>query len=319
MQILAADIGGTRARLMLAEVVDGGFVELRRQVLASADFAGLPDLLAAFLQPGDAPQLACVAVAGPVSGQRARMTNLPWQLDAGELAGCHGIARVHLLNDFAAQAHGLPLLQRDELCVLQAGTSQSDGQQPGGLRALLGAGTGLGMALLTGDTPAQVLPSEGGHAGFAPQDAEQLALCQHLLQRHARVSVEMLLSGAGLQNIFGFVAGRSDTPAPAAITAAALAGDSTAVACLQLFSRIYLSAAANLGLTVLASGGVYLGGGIAPRILPFLQQQAGLFSDKPPMTALLQGMPLQVVLDEFLGLRGAALLASRLVRESAHE
>ncbi len=314
MQILAADIGGTRARLMLAEVVDGGFVELRRQQLASADFSGVAPLLDAFLHPGDAPQLACLAVAGPVGDQRVQLTNLPWQLDGRALAGLHGIKHFHLLNDFAAQAHGLPLLAGSELHTLQAGTPQA-----AGVRALLGPGTGLGMALLAPGTPPQVLASEGGHAGFAPQDAEQLTLCQHFLELHGHCSLELLLCGAGLERLHAFLHPQTPALPAAAIGAAALAGETLALATARLFVRLLLGAAADLALTSLARGGLYLGGGIAPRLLPLLCEPAALaaFHSRPPMQDLLRSIPLHVVRDDFLGLRGAAQVAATMACRSA--
>ncbi|MNM69473.1 Glucokinase [compost metagenome] len=187
------------------------------------------------------------------------------------------------------------------------------------MRALLGAGTGLGMALLAG-SPRQplVLSSEGGHADFAPQDEQQLALWQHLRAEHGRVSLELLLSGHGLERLYRFVTGRAASEAVSldarGISRMAAAGDAQACATLELFARLYASAAGNLALTGLARGGVYLCGGIAPKILPFLQQPQvrEAFCSKPPMRGLLQRIPLHVVLDEYLGLRGAAQVAARL-------
>ncbi len=318
MLILAADIGGTRARLLLGESRGDTWQPLRQQTLASQEHADGLSLLRAFLRPGEQPQVACLAVAGPVDGRQVRLTNLPWDLDADELAGQLALRRIELVNDLAAQAQGLPLLHDEQLCPLQSGRPQ-----PGGVRALLAVGTGLGMALLAG-TPAQplVLPSEGGHADFAAQDEQQLALLRHLLPRHGRVSLELLLSGAGLVRLFAFLAGRDedadDLPGPAQIGAAAAAGDARATATLELFARLLAGAAGNLALTGLARGGVYLGGGIAPKILHCLRLPAvrEAFVARPPMRALLEGIPLQVVLDEQLGLRGAAQIAARLALQA---
>jgi len=314
MLFLAADIGGTRARLLLGRSHGDGWQPVRQQTLASREHPDFASLLQAFLLPGERPLAACLALAGPLDGERLRLTNLPWMLDADALAGRFGLRRVQLLNDFAAQAHGLALLRPEQLCVLQPGAAQPDG-----VRALLGAGTGLGMALLAG-TPAQplVLPSEGGHADFAPQDEQQLALLRQLLARHERVSLELLLSGRGLARLYAFLAGQPEDaaglPDAAQISAAAAAGEALAGATLELFARLYAAAAGNLALTGLARGGVYLCGGIAPKILPFLQRPAvrEAFCAKPPMRALLERIPLQVVLDEYLGLRGAAQVAARL-------
>lgn len=315
MLILAADIGGTRARLLLARSDGGDWHPLRQQTLPSREYPDLLSLLRHFLHPDERPQTACIALAGPLDAQHVCLTNLPWrQPDSDELTGHFGLRRVELLNDFVAQAHGLELLRSEQLCVLQSGTLQPDG-----VRALLGAGTGLGMALVAGP-PAQplVLPSEGGHADFAPADEQQVALLHYLLPQHGRVSLELLLSGAGLTRIYAFLAGKAevghDLPDAAQINLAAIAGEPLAQATLELFARLYASAAGNLALTGLARGGVYLCGGIAPKILPFLQRQAvrEAFCAKPPMRALLERIPLQVVLDESLGLRGAARIAARL-------
>ncbi|SEJ58530.1 glucokinase [Pseudomonas linyingensis] len=318
MLILAADIGGTSARLLLARGTDDGWQTLRLQTLASRKHADFSSLLRAFLLSGEHPQAACIALAGPLEHQRVQLTNLPWSLDAAELAESLGLRQVELVNDFVAQAHGLPLLQPHQLCTLQTGAAP-----PEGVRALLGAGSGLGMALVAG-TPQQplVLRGEGGHADFAPQDEQQLALLRHLLPRHGRVSLELLLSGPGLTRLYAFLGGQSvdapTLPSAAQISQAAAAGEVLAVATLELFARLYAAVAGNLALTALARGGVYLCGGIAPKILPFLQRQEvrEAFCAKPPMRALLERIPLHVVLDEQLGLRGAAQIAVRLARQA---
>lgn len=316
MIFLSADIGGTQARLLLGQCDGDGWRVLRRQTLPSRSYPDFDTLLKTFLLPGERPQSACIALAGPIQDGRGQMTNLSWQLDTAELAGRFGLRRVQLINDFSAQAHGLPLLRSEDLCTLQAGEAQADG-----VRALLGAGTGLGMALLAGapERPL-VLPSEGGHADFAPQDEQQLALWQSLRAEHGRVSLELLLSGHGLERLYRFIAGQPTNP-PAAldarqISAAAAAGDPLARTTLELFARLYASAAGNLALTGLPRGGVYLCGGIAPKILSFLEQPQvrEVFCNKPPMRALLERIPLHVVLDEHLGLRGAAQVAAHLAR-----
>ena len=313
MIFLSADIGGTQARLLLGECSGRDWRVCRQQTLPSHAFADFEGLLDAFLQAGERPQVACIAVAGPIEHGRAQMTNLPWRLDAERLAARFGMRRVMLINDFTAQAHGLPLLRAEDLHTLQAGEPE-----PTGVRALLGAGTGLGMALLAGtpDSPL-VLGSEGGHADFAPADDQQLELCKALRARHGRVSLELLLSGGGLERLHAFLAGRPQPTLDARqISAAAAQGEPQAVATLELFARIYASAAGNLALTALPYGGVYLCGGIAPKMLAFLDRAEvrEAFCAKPPMRALLQRIPLHVVLDEHLGLRGAAQVAAQLTR-----
>ncbi|THF57241.1 glucokinase [Pseudothauera rhizosphaerae] len=316
MLILAADIGGSQARLLLGTCEGAGWREVRRETFRSREFSGIEALLQRFLQPGEQPHAACLAVAGPVRGAQVKMTNLPWILDSAALTERFGFRRLHLMNDFAAQALALPLLGKDDLRTLQPGVPQADG-----VCALIGAGTGLGMALLAGSAEHPVaMPSEGGHADFAPRDAQQRLLLDYLQPQYGRVSLELLLSGRGLERLYRFVAGLPAGASPsldaAAITAAARAGDAQAAAAVDLFGRLLTSAAGNLALTALAHGGVFLSGGIAPRILPFLQQPAvrAAFHDKAPMRELLERIPLHVVINEQLGLFGAARMAAKLAQ-----
>ena len=316
MSFLAADIGGTYTRLLLAEPAPTGWQVLREQRFVGADYPGLEAIVEVFLGTVR-PTVACIAVAGPIIEQRVQMTNLPWLLDGRQLGERFGIAQVHLLNDFAAQTYALDSLPASDLCTLQAGQPQVDG-----VRALVGAGTGLGMALLVRcGEHWQALPSQGGLSDFAPLDEQQLALCGALQQVYGRASQELLLSGHGLERIYGFLAGRGvllegGGPSARAISQAAEQGQALACASLALFARIFAACAGNLALLGLAEGGVYLSGGIAPKMLGFLQQPEVLeaFVDKPPMRELLQRIPLHVVLNEQLGLLGAATLAARLCR-----
>jgi glucokinase len=319
MVFLAADIGGTYTRLLLAEPCASGWRTLREQRYAGHDYPSLAAILAQFLSPGERPEVACIAVAGPLEGQRIQMTNLPWLLDAAQLSEQFGIATVRLLNDFAAQAYALNALPASDLCTLQVGVPQADG-----VRALIGAGTGLGMALLLPSAGQwQALASQGGLADFAPQGVEQLALCQAFQSAYGRASQELLLSGHGLERIYSFLAGRGVLLNTASLSAHAisLAGEQQeplACAALRLFALIFAASAGNLALLSLARGGVYLSGGIAPKILRFLQEPAVIaaFANKPPMGELLQSIPVHVVLNEQLGLIGAANLAAQLCRGS---
>ncbi|MDR1854363.1 MAG: glucokinase [Azoarcus sp.] len=315
--VLAADIGGSRARLLLARARQGQWQAERRHEARCADYAGFEALLEDFLADAAAPVAACLAIAGPVKGRRIRMTNLPWVVDADALTARFGIAQVRLINDFAAQAHGLADLAADGLVVLQAGEPQ-----PEGVRALIGPGTGLGMAALVGalDDP-RVLPSQGGLADFAPRDARQLALAGALLAHHGRVSSETLLCGRGIERLYRFVAG---LPPDAALTldapaigAAALAGEARAAEALRLFATLLAQAAANVALTLLPRGGIYISGGIAPRVLPFLlaPEVVEVFRDHPEMGEVLARIPLYVVRDDALGLKGAARIAAGMARD----
>ncbi|WP_137820382.1 glucokinase [Pseudomonas sp. 2FG] len=320
MIFLAVDVGGTHARLLLGEPCATGWRRVRQQSFLAHEYPGLQALLELFLAAGERPAAACIAVAGPVQGSRVSMTNLPWRLDASLIGQQFGIPTVRLLNDFAAQTYALEALPASDLCTLQQGQPE-----PEGVRALLGAGSGLGMAMqVRCGGHWQALASQGGLADFAPLDAQQLALCQALQSAYGRASQELLLSGPGLERIYGFLCGagvqlREAAPNARAISRAAERGEPLAAAALALFARIYGACAGNLALLSLARGGVYLSGGIAPKILGFLQSPAVVeaFVNKPPLRELLESIPLHVVLNEQLGLFGAATLAAQLCRPSA--
>ncbi|MCL2875801.1 MAG: glucokinase [Betaproteobacteria bacterium] len=313
--VLAADVGGTRARLFLGSVHANVWHVLRCEEIPCAVHAGVEALIEAFLgECGERPGVACLAVAGALEGQHIRMTNLPWEVDGECLRERFGFSRVCLINDFAAQVHGLACLDKEGILVLQPGDPDTQG-----VRALIGPGTGLGMAVSFGALDhLLVLPSQGGLADFAPRDARELALCESLLAEYGRVSIEMLLSGHGIERLYRFVAGLPPgVPLgkdAGAIGADALAGEAIATEALQFFARLLVAAAANLGLTVLARGGVYLTGGIVARILPFLRapEFVDLFREHPLMGAVLARIPLYAVCDELLGLKGAAQIAARL-------
>lgn len=315
--ILAADVGGTHARLLLGVLTGDGWQPVRQQVFASREHPTFDAVLSAFIQPGERITAACFGIAGPVIEQRAAITHLPWQLDAVQLARHHGIAQVQLHNDFVVQAHGLPLLSPNDVLTLQAGKPER-----GGVRLLVGAGTGLGIATLVQcDDELHVVASEGGHAGFAPRNAQQLALAGYLLQHGAVLSLESVLSGRGLENIYRFVlheqgvAGIAPLAAPA-ISAAAAQGDSLAMDAIALFGEVYGSAVGDLALINLATAGVYVSGGIAAKLADRLAQGAFLpaFRDKGFKRALMADIPLHVVRNEYLGLLGAATVAARLAK-----
>ncbi|MBL8447919.1 MAG: glucokinase [Zoogloeaceae bacterium] len=311
MRFLAADIGGSRARLLLGEAEAGAWRVLRREIRNCAGFTGVQALLADFLLPGDAPRAACLALAGPVvPGSPVHMTNRPWCVDGVALAQTFQIETVRLINDFAAQGHGLAELGPAGLLTLQGGAPQA-----GAPRLLIGPGTGLGMALVVGaPEAAEVLPSEGGHMDFAPGDDEGVALLAALRRQSGRVSLETVLSGAGLERIYAFVAGEGPPLRAEEISAAGLAGEPRADRALELFARELLSAAGNLALATLPQGGLFLAGGIAPRLVEILRRPEVLeaFGNKPPMRETLAGFPLHVVLDDLLGLWGAARIATRM-------
>ena len=318
--LLAADIGGTKALLALHDAE--GFRFERRY--ACRDFASFEALLERFRADarrglGAPPRIAraCLGVAGPVEGGRVHMTNLGWDIAADDL----GIERVRLLNDFEAGAHALARLRDRDLAALQAGAPVA-----GAPRLLIGAGTGLGVAIVTGrGRSVRIIRGEGGHAAFAPADEAQAALWRHLHGSLGRVELEHVVSGPGLARIYAFLrdAGRqTESPAvramlergdrAAAISRAALRdGDALALAALDLFIACYGAAAGDYALAVLARGGVYLSGGIAARILerlragPFLRA----FNAKGAFADAAGRCPVHVVTNERLGLLGAVAAA----------
>lgn len=330
VHVIAGDIGGTKTLLQLvrfdpAAAVSRGEV-VHEQRFDSRAHTNLAAILRAFLDA--APSVgdlhaACLGVAGPVQGdadrQFAQLTNLPWNPDSKELAQALGLRRVRLINDFQAVGYGIDALTADDRVTLQAGALRA-----GAPRLVLGAGTGLGVALMFWNgRHYDCVPTEGGHGHFAPVDAEQDALLGFLRREFGRVSNERLVSGPGLINIYRFLCSRDrasgdplleTTDPAAAIAAAADAGDGRAEQAMDLFVRIYGAVAGDLALTCLAEGGVYIGGGIAPKILPRLQRGPFLaaFRDKARMRPLLERMPVEVIVNPHVPLYGTALAATRL-------
>lgn len=333
--LLAGDVGGTKTLIGLFEPSASG--ARPRAVLvrefATLDFDAFEDIVDEFLGVGDGAEAApinalCVGVAGPVTGMVARLTNVPWIVDLALVAPRLGRAKLKLLNDLEAMAHAVPHLEPDELAALQEGVPL-----PRGNAALIAAGTGLGQSLLHNVGGRFVpSPSEGGHADFGPRNQKELALAGAFMGDGARVEVETFLSGPGLVNIYGFVHdggdigcpgvadGTDPADVPAAITEAAFeARCALCVETLNMFVGIYGSEAGNLALRSMATAGIYLGGGIAPKILPALEGGRFLdaFRDKPPMSDLLATIPVHVILNEQAGLIGASVHAQALAR-AAH-
>lgn len=311
---LAGDIGGTHTRL--ASGFLGDPIPRAIQRYANADADGLDTIIDAYLSQLDArPEQACFAVAGPTDGLRARLTNLPWEIDAGRI-GQRFAFEVRLINDFEAVGRALGHIPPEMLRGLQAGHPRDDAP-----RLALGAGTGLGVVL---EAPSahgiHVLPSEGGHIAFAPVDDEQIALLRWLRAKHGRVSVERILSGPGIVDLYAYCREAMGKPitrprTPAEVSAAALAGDdATAVWAMRLFRDIYGQTAGDLALVARAQGGVYLAGGIAAKILPLIEDGRFMaaFRAKGRFSDWMEEVPVHVVLDPDVGLRGAALAIDRV-------
>ncbi len=315
--VLAGDIGGTHCRLALAWSVAGRVELSHRHTYLNAEFSHLAGLIRhhlASLAGVATPDSACLAVAGPTDGRQVTFTNLDWRLDADALATELGLSRLRFINDFAAVGLGLAALSDADRISLQVGRPDPDGP-----RLALGPGTGLGVVQCfpAKDRP-QAHPSEGGHIGFAPLDPEQVRLLAFMqAELGGRVSVERILSGPGIEALYRFrclETGRAAPPlAAAAVSAAALASppDPDALAALRLFARVLGQTAGDLALVSRASGGVYIAGGIAPRILPILQDGGLLagFHAKGRFSSWMRALPLHIVTDPDIGLKGAALAA----------
>ena len=333
--ILAGDIGGTKTNLALFDWKTERVEPAREQTFASADFSSLEDVLARFLEPPDSPspdgptqiEVACFGVAGPVIENRSRTTNLPWVVDGGEIAKRFHLPTVHLMNDVEAKAHGLLVLRPDETETLNAGKPSSSKSA----MALIAAGTGLGEAILFWDGRRyRPMPSEGGHADFAPTSDIEIDLLRYLRASHMHVSYERVLSGAGLHAVYEFIrdtkkneptwlAERLKTGDPAAIIAElGLSGKAEiCVQALDLFASVYGAEAGNLALKALALDGVFLGGGIAPKLVTKLKDGAFMrgFASKGRYKRLMNTIPVRVILNQKTALLGAASVAARLEQE----
>lgn len=320
--ILAGDIGGTHARLAYFRAGDRRLTPFQQRVFSSGEFGSLAEVVERFVAEEVQPVTrACFGVAGPVQDGRTKTPNLPWFVDSRDLARVLGLETVILINDLEASAHALASLRSDDLVVLCEGDRDVSGNA-----ALISAGTGLGEAGLHWVEDRYIpFATEGGHADFAPRNRLEIELLGWMLERWDHVSYERLVSGPGLHNIYSFLveSGRGREPDwlrgeiekgdPAAvITRAALQrGDLLCLQALEIFVSIYGAEAGNLALRMLATGGVYVGGGIAAKLVSKLEGPAFLeaFRAKGRMRGLLEKMPVKVVVNENAPLLGAAALA----------
>ena len=317
--IIAGDTGGTKTLMALCD--DSGAV-VREAIFHAAEFPSLEAILDRFLADGPPAAIAsgCFGVAGPVVDGVAKITNLPWNITEAALSARLGGAPVRLLNDLQATALGTLVLPPEAFAVLQPGQPP----RPGATIAVIAPGTGLGESLLVHDGRSyRAQPSEGGHGDFAPGTDEEIELFRFLRERHGRhVSYERVLSGNGIGDLYDFMRVRDGSPEPAWLTDAMAKGDRNAViaeaaiagtdACcgraLATFAAIMGAEAGNLALRGLATGGVVIGGGIPPRILPALTSGALIarFNDKGRFASWTQALPVRVVLEPRAALLGAA-------------
>jgi len=322
--ILAGDAGGTKTNLALFARRDGRMERGETRSFPSREFSSIESILEEFLAGGGPVDLVCVGVAGPVRGGQSRLTNLPWAVEEESIRRACGARRGFLINDLQATAFAVPFLPPGQIAVLQEGEAD-----PEGTAVVVAAGTGLGVGYLV-RTEKGTLPfaSEGGHAGFAPRDDREAKLLAHLKARHGRTSIERVVSGPGLHALYRFLReteGLCETPEvdarllreepPRVIAEEGLSGRSPACGeALRFFASLYGSLAGDFALHFFATGGVFLGGGIAPAILPVLSEGRFLeaFSDKGRFRDFLSGVPVRVILDDKAALLGAAHYAQAM-------
>ena len=321
--ILAGDIGGTNSRLASFEVVQGRVKSIVEETFPSRDSASLDDIVRTFVSTHNLHVThACFGIAGPIHHGRSEAINLAWVVDAQRLAQQLGLPTVGLLNDLEANAYGAAALAPEDFVILNEGAPDAEGNA-----AVIAAGTGLGEAGLYWDGKQHwPFASEGGHASFAPADALQVELLQYLQQQFAHVSWERVLSGMGLYNIYTFLRDtqRGVEPPwlteelrqgdrPAVIGEAALAGTcDLCVQALDLCVKLYGAEAGNLALKVMATGGVFVGGGIAPRIINKLKEGTftQVFCAKGRLQPILEAIPIRVIMNDKAALYGAARCAA---------
>ena len=329
MTVLAGDIGGTKTLLQIADVAPGQYDVKYEKRYVSADYDDLTPMVIEFLAEAKTKcdftvENACFGIAGPVKGRLANVTNLPWSLDADKMQQDTGLKNVSLINDFQSVGYAVEVLSDDDIVALQEGAEQVQGP-----RVVIGAGTGLGQGLLVWiNDHYEVVPSEGGHVQFGPVTELETELLQYLAREFGQVSYERVSSGRGLYNIYRFLkdAGKgvesaelgdaiaNGDPSAEISKAAAAGNEPLASMALDLFCDIYGRQTGNLALTCLATGGVYIGGGVAPRIIEKIKEGGFLraFNNNDKMGYLLKDMPVHVVVNANVGLIGSAVVASRM-------
>lgn len=331
MIVIAGDIGGTNSRFRLCECTNGDIKALFSKTYKSAEHKEFIDLVKLFISDAKVNRedihSACFAVAGPVVNQAIEVTNLPWFIRQDELQQQLNNPNIALLNDFSANAYGVETLTESDIHTLQQGKPEKDA-----LKTIIGAGTGLGVAYIAQcGEQTQVFPTESGHVDYHPVGEEQAALLSFMYKKLHRVSVERILSGPGIYNIYKYVSAnpiynqkenhqlklnlyRTDNHAGEIVKYALEHGDPMSLRTLDIFIRTYGSVAGNVALSSLPKGGLFIAGGIAPKLINQLTDGRFMdcFLDKGRMSNLLTEIPVHIVMNDSIGLQGAALYASRL-------
>ena len=328
--ILAGDVGGTKVHLALYRFESGHLQHVTDERFPAHEYAGLEAVVRAFFAKHDHPEVtsACFGVPGPVRNGRLKLTNLPWLLDARELSRSLRIDHIFLINDLEANGYGIPELTSDQVYTLSTGDPSALGN-----RGLVSAGTGLGEAVLMWNGKVHVpIASEGGHCDFAPRDETEMALLRYLRKALCgRVSYERVVSGIGLKNIYSFLRddqGMTESPElrermeqedpNAVIGELGESGkDELCVRALDIFVSVYGAEAGNLALKVLATGGMFIGGGIAPKVLHKMRDGTFMhaFTDKGRLSELLVQTPVHIILESRAALMGAAAYAEARAAE----
>lgn len=324
-RVLAGDVGGTNTRLAVCDVNDGRVLRVAEDVQASSHYKNFKDIVREFIVSYSAEVRAvCLGLPGPVRGRRVQLTNLPWAIDADELERDLGLPTVTIINDLVANAYGLASLSSADLHVIRDGTTD-----PNGNVGLVSAGTGLGeagMQRIQGEY--HPFATEGGHTDFAPSNDFECSLLRYLQAKHGgHVSWERVVSGPGLASLYEFIvqqhgAGSSEladelqaSPDPSAVIARYAQSErcDRAQQAMDLFLGLYGAEAGNVALKLFATGGIYLGGGIAPKLQKLLASSRFVdrFNDKGRLRSLVERIPIRIVLNDKAALQGAALVAAR--------
>lgn len=327
MKVLAGDIGGTNTRLAICDVTEDAVVRISEEIQPSTRFKTFKEIIREFVAKHALElRAACFGLPGPVRGRSVSLTNLPWTVDADELERELGLPSVSLINDLVANAYGLETLTSADIFTLRAGTPDT-----GGNVGLMSAGTGLGQAGLHRiDGVLHPFATEGGHSDFAPTNTIECDLLEFLQRRHGsdHISWERVVSGPGLTSVYDFLRERAPSAEPAWLREELASGaDPSAVIgrhalterselaaeAVNLFLGLYGAEAGNLALKLLATGGMYIGGGIAPKLKPLFMQSSFLhrFNRKGRMQHVVEQIPIRIILDDKAALQGAALHAAR--------